>query len=120
MKAPTPNAFEQQLATTSAASSIDITYYDFGVPGTPTRCTLGLGVDGTCFVPAVMHPQGADAAFVRAGLDKIMVAHHAGNLYVPSAWLINQLSGDRYEHQKRAVILRMEQALHSLPVTRVH
>lgn len=114
------NAFERHLIDCSANQALDVTYFDFGVPGTNNRCTLGLGMDGTCFVPAVMHPQGADGAFVKAGLDKIMVTQHGGHLYVPSRWLIDELRGDRFEHQKQVVIERMEHALRSMPLARAH
>ncbi len=112
--------FEESLKARSETSAVDITYYDFGVPGTPTRCTLGLGADGTCFVPAVMHPQGVDGAFVKAGLDKIMVGQHKGHLYVPADWLIAQLASDPNALRKQAVILRMTEALRQLPLAGRH
>mgnify|MGYP001485196930 CR=1 FL=1 len=120
MLTPGGHQFEESLKLTSELAAIDITYYDFGIPGTPTRCTLGLGSDGTCFVPAVMHPQGADGAFVKAGLDKIMVGQHKGNLYVPSDWLIQQFAGDPLALRKEAVVRRMVEALKMLPVIDRH
>jgi hypothetical protein len=106
--------FEESLKLSSELAAVEIRYYEFGIPGTSSRCTLGLGSDATCFVPAVMHPQGSDGAFVKAGLDNVMVGHHKGHLYVPSDWLIQQLAGDQLARSKRFVISCMVEALRSV------
>jgi hypothetical protein len=106
-----PHAFELQLKSASALASVAITYYEFGVPGGRQRCTLGLGEDGTPFLPAVLHPAGSDGAVVRAGLARIMVGEHKGHLYVPADWLRQQLEGDPHCGAKRAIVDRMAAAV---------
>lgn len=100
-----------RLQRRSDASTVDIQYLIFGAPGTPQKCTLGLGSDGTVFVPAVMHPHGADGAFTRAGLDKIAIGQDKGCLFVPSDWLRKQLSGAEQEKAKIGVLDAMVRAV---------
>ncbi|MBK6616071.1 hypothetical protein [Ottowia sp.] len=100
-----------RLKKRSDAGTVDIQYLIFGAPGTTQKCTVGLGSDGTVFVPAVMHPHGADGAFTQAGLDKIAIGQDKGFLFVPSDWLRNQLVGADNEKAKIGVIDTMVRAV---------
>ncbi len=110
-----PNRFGARLKKQSDRAAIDIRYVIFGVPGSDARMVLGKGSDGTAFLPAFMHPSGADGAFLKAGLDKIAVGEHEGNLYVPAPWLRAQLQSDPEAPAKIAVVDRMVAALASVP-----
>jgi hypothetical protein len=110
-----PNRFGARLKRQSDRAAIDIRYVIFWMPGSDARMILGKGADGTPFLPAFMHPSGADGAFLKAGLDKIAVGEHEGNLYVPAAWLRAQMASDPQAPAKIAVVDRMVDALKSVP-----
>jgi hypothetical protein len=108
----------QRLQRKSDKGTEDIDYLIFGAPGTAQTCVLGKGrKTGTVFVPAVMHPLGADGAFTRAGLDKIAIGQDKGFLYVPADWLRKELAGDAQEAAKRAVVDRMVEAVRAYQPT---
>lgn len=100
-----------RLQNRSDAGTVDIQYLIFGAPGSPQKCTVGLGSDGTVFVPAVMHPHGADGAFTQAGLDKIAIGQDKGCLFVPADWLRRQLAGAEHEKAKIGVVDTMVRAV---------
>lgn len=104
--------FLQRLQRKSDKGTEDIDYLIFGAPGSTQTCTLGKGrKTGTVFVPAVMHPLGADGAFTRAGLDKIAIGQDKGFLFVPAEWLRKELKGDPHEAAKSAVVDRMVESV---------
>jgi len=106
-----PNRFLKRLQRKSEREAIEITYLIFGQEGSDARMILGKGSDGTAFLPAVMHPAGPDGAFTKAGLDKIQIGEHLGNLYVPSDWLRLAVASDPHALQKTIVIDRMVSAV---------
>lgn len=110
-----PNRFGARLKRQSDRQAIDITYLIFCSPDSASRMVLGKGADGTVFLPSALHPAGPDGAFVKAGLDKIAVGEHQGNLYVPADWLRGQMAGDEHASAKMAIIDRMVAAVKAHP-----
>lgn len=109
-----PNRFGARLRRHSDRAAINIRYVIFGIPGSDARMILGKGSDGTPFLPACLHPSGEQGAILKAGLDKVSVGEHKGNLYVPASWLRSQMVHDPQAAAKIAVIDRMVDALNSV------
>lgn len=80
---------EKSRPAPNLRSSTQITYYAFGEGG--QRCVVGIGTNGTVFVPAAVFPDGGLSALRKAVDEDVAGGTHDGHAFLPAPWALAEL-----------------------------